>query len=68
MIFVVHNRDQLIAAINAAAQPTRTEALTQPTAIRLGTTIYRFPRGLTEARAKVICRAIKRTRQGAFRV
>ena len=65
----VRGRDQLIAALKAAACRTQSEARQNPCGVRLEglPTTYNFPEGLTETRANQIVRKIRSTRAGAFR-
>lgn len=64
----VRGRDQLVAALKAAAYPTLTEARDNPCVVRLEglRIVYRFPEGLTETRAAQIARKIRSTPAKAF--
>lgn len=67
--FVVTNKDELLAAIKAAASHTHAEARQNPVVIELlGTSCrYFFKEGLTERRAEAICQRISKTPARAFR-
>lgn len=65
---VVTSRRQLAAAIEAAAQPNFVAARANPFTVQLGTTRYRFPVGVTEARAAQLLHALSRTPARAFEV
>ena len=67
--FTVTNKQELMAAIRAAAMPSHWEARANPVKIELlGTSCrYLFPDGIQESRAEAICRRINKTPAGAFR-
>ena len=62
------SRAQLIAVIQAGAQPTYEAALAHPFTVALGRTTYSFPRGCTQQRANKIATAAKRYPTQAFKV
>lgn len=59
--YEVANRAELIAAVNAAAQPTYAEARLNPVRITWGRCRYSFPGGLQADRAERLLRNIRRT-------
>lgn len=66
---IVHSRDQLVAAIRAAARPSFAEAKAAPAHIvLLGKTEYHFNEGIHETRANQIVRQILKTSKSAFKV
>jgi hypothetical protein len=66
--FIVTSKKQLIAAINSAAQPTHEAASANGFHVCLGTTRYRFPKGVTQRRAKVIAKNIESMPKSYFNV
>jgi len=66
--YVVESRDQLVAAINAAACPTFEEARANPVTVSLGTTTYKFREGVAEIRAKEIVANIRKVTKRAFEI
>jgi len=66
--YEVNNREELVAAIKAAAQPSFAEARNNPVKITLGKTRYALPNGVQEDRAAQITRNIMRTSASAFKV
>lgn len=64
----VEGRNQLIAAIKAAAQPTESLARANPTRIEMVNTVttYNFPSGITELRARQIIGKIRSTPKKAW--
>ena len=58
--YEVANRAELIAAVNAATQPTYAEARLNPVHITWGRCRYSFPGGLQADRAKQLVRSIQR--------
>lgn len=65
----VEGREQLMAAIKAAAQPTYELAKQNPTRIEMVDTVttYDFPSGITERRARQILGKIRSTPKGAWK-
>lgn len=57
--YEVANRAELIAAVNAAAQPTYAEARLNPVRITWGRCTYRFAAGIHVTRAKQLVRDIR---------
>ena len=66
--YVVESRDGLVAAVNAAAQPTFEEARQNPCTIQLGSTTYKFKEGISEFRAKEIVANIRKVSARAFEI
>jgi hypothetical protein len=62
-VHTVHSRAQLLAAIGAATPET---GHGKPTAIRLGRTMYQFPKGIDAARCRQLVRNIRRAPAKAF--
>lgn len=58
--YEVANRAELIAAVNAATQPTYAEARLNPVRITWGRCTYRFAEGIHVTRAKQLVRSIQR--------
>lgn len=69
MEYEVTGRDELCAAVRAAAQPTFEQARANPVSIKLlGTSAqYLFKEGLHETHAARIERKIRNTPRGAFK-
>lgn len=57
--YEVTNRAELIAAVNAATQPTYAEARLNPVRITWGRCTYRFAEGIHATRAKQLVRDIR---------
>lgn len=68
-LFVVENKRQLIAAIRAGVRREKWSSEADGFEVRLLglPTVYKFPLGLSEARARQICRNIRRTPAAVFR-
>ena len=66
--YTVEGRDQFVAALLAAAQPTFAEAAANPFKIELLNThfVYMAPRGIQQARAEQMARRINKTPRGAW--
>lgn len=64
--YEVHNREELVAAIKAASQPTYAEARNNPVVIRNGSTTLRFKEGIQEERGLRIINNIRATSKKAF--
>jgi hypothetical protein len=64
--YVVHNREELIAAIKAASQPTYAEARNNPVRITNGSTVFKFKEGIQEDRGLRIISNIRAISKKAF--
>lgn len=64
--YEVHSKAGLIAAVEAATQPTYAQARDNPVSIKCGSTHYNFPAGIGEQRAKTLINKIKHTTAKAF--
>lgn len=62
-VFEVENKRQLMAAVKARAGDSGGFLVLMADA----PTVYKFPLGVTEARAREICKNIRRTPASAFR-
>lgn len=68
MYHVVNNRNELCAAIKASAQETFEAAQANPVDIHLGSTVYRFPKGIHERRVQQLLANIRTQPAKAFDV
>ena len=64
--YEVHNREELVAAIKAASQPSFAEARNNPVVIKNGSVTYRFKEGIQEDRGLKIIANIRATTKKAF--
>ena len=58
--YEVHTRNELIAAVRAAALPTFEEAKRNPVRITFGTCVYTFKEGIHVGRAEAIVKNARR--------
>ena len=58
--YEVHSRAQLIAAVQAAAQPTFEAAKANPVRITWGRCVYRFGEGIHATRVDLLVRSIRK--------
>ena len=68
LTYEVHNRDELVAAIKAASQPSYAEARNNPVVIKNGSMTLRFKEGIQEDRGLRIIANIKATTKKAFEI
>ena len=68
LTYEVHNRDELVAAIAAASQPSFAEARNNPVEIKNGSTTYRFKEGIQEDRGLKIIANISKMTKKAFNI
>jgi len=66
LTYEVHNREELVAAIKAASQPSFAEARNNPVVIKNGSATYRFKEGIQEDRGLKIIANIRATTKKAF--
>jgi len=64
--YEVNNRSGLIAAIEAATQPTFEAARENPVVIKNGSATYKFPNGISEVRGKELLANIRKISAKAF--